>query len=184
LYSSVLAEPLPCDLYAQRYLIRPARASPKQKIRPLRAVEGVKNKRKTQRPAARWPSTPAFTAALRGWPAGADWKARSIFLLRTRAGFVACANSSTITRLGPPGATTFPRIWIRSINACKNPVKRKTQNIVAFFDSVSICSGSLSFRCTWRAEESHYPPAPENTSRFGNHLRKKCARFVDDFASH
>ncbi len=36
-------------------------------------------------------------------------------------------------RFGPSGASTFPRIWIRSINARIFPVKRKTQNVVDVF---------------------------------------------------
>src|SRR5882757_11584750 len=36
-------------------------------------------------------------------------------------------------RLGPPGASTFPRIWIRSIGGCKISVKRKTLNVDDFF---------------------------------------------------
>jgi len=36
-------------------------------------------------------------------------------------------------RLGPSGASTSPRIWIRSINGRKFSVKRKTQNVVAVF---------------------------------------------------
>jgi hypothetical protein len=72
--------------------------------------------------------------------------ARSIFLLRTRAGNRGLRELEHDPRLDPPGATTFPRIWNRSINACKNDVKGKSQNIVAFFDSMSICSGALSFR--------------------------------------
>jgi hypothetical protein len=35
-------------------------------------------------------------------------------------------------RLGPSGASR-PRIWICSINACKFPVKGKTQNVVNIF---------------------------------------------------
>src|SRR3989449_10842280 len=34
---------------------------------------------------------------------------------------------------GPSGASTFPRIWIRSINARIFPVKRKTQNLLDVF---------------------------------------------------
>lgn len=36
-------------------------------------------------------------------------------------------------RLGSSGASTIPRIWICSINARKNPVKGKTQNVDEFF---------------------------------------------------
>src|SRR5207247_5523797 len=36
-------------------------------------------------------------------------------------------------RLGPSGASTSPRIWIRSINGRKFSVKRKTQNVVDVF---------------------------------------------------
>jgi hypothetical protein len=35
-------------------------------------------------------------------------------------------------RPGPPGASTFPRIWNRSINACKNAVKGKTRDVVDY----------------------------------------------------
>jgi hypothetical protein len=38
-------------------------------------------------------------------------------------------------RLGPSGASTFPRIWIRSINLCAEAVKRKSQNLAKFFST-------------------------------------------------
>src|SRR5215469_3481001 len=36
-------------------------------------------------------------------------------------------------RLGPSGASTSPRIWIRSINPGEKAVKRKSQNLVKNF---------------------------------------------------
>ena len=56
------------------------------------------------------------------------------FLLKTRAGFVGfVARTDQSLDSVRPGASTFPRIWSRSIGACENPVKGKTQNVDDFF---------------------------------------------------
>jgi len=56
------------------------------------------------------------------------------FRLKTRAGFVGfVARTCHSLDSGPSGASTFPRIWIRSIGACKKSVKRKTQYLVRYF---------------------------------------------------
>jgi hypothetical protein len=60
--------------------------------------------------------------------------ALGFFRLKTRAGFVGfVARACHSLDSGPSGASTFPRIWIRSIGACKNSVKRKTQYLVRKF---------------------------------------------------
>ncbi len=80
----------------------------------------------------RWLASGLHSSASR-LDAGAELNFALDFLLRTRAGFVDSRGPANDPRLGPPGASTLPRIWNRSINFCKFPVKRKTQNVVAFF---------------------------------------------------
>src|SRR5271168_5035057 len=58
---------------------------------------------------------------------------RSIFSLKTRrASWVSVRGPRTAhPRFGPLWRFHVPRIWNRSINGCKFPVKRKTLNVVA-----------------------------------------------------
>src|SRR5277367_1608553 len=69
-------------------------------------------------------------------------RARSVsfaldFLLKTRhASWVSVRGPRTAhPRFGPLWRLHVPRIWNRSINGCKFPVKRKTLNVVDKFPS-------------------------------------------------
>ena len=55
---------------------------------------------------------------------------RSIFLFRTRAGFVESLRTYCTSSTRPAWRYHVPRIWNRSINVREFPVKRKTQNMV------------------------------------------------------
>jgi len=93
-----------------------------------------KPKNRCERNALPWageitqPSQQRFTLHMR-----AREGSRSIFLLRTRAGYRGPADTGKHPRLGPPGASMFPRIWNRSIDPCEKGVKRKTRHVVDFF---------------------------------------------------
>ena len=58
---------------------------------------------------------------------------RSIFLFRTRAGYVESLRTNSTSSTRPAWRYHVPRIWNRSINVCEFPVKRKTQNVVDVF---------------------------------------------------
>lgn len=55
---------------------------------------------------------------------------RSIFLFRTRAGFVESSRTYCTSSTRPAWRFHVPRIWNGSINGCELPVKGKTQNMV------------------------------------------------------
>ena len=119
------------------------RAGYKAKIRPHLAVEG----RTTGAQATLCrglvfltePSQQRFTP-LAG--AGLGYRAR-FFCLEPGLVSWPCGLAQN-PRPGPPGATTFPRIWNRSINARKNRVKGKNAKYRCYFRTASICSGPLS----------------------------------------
>jgi hypothetical protein len=123
-----------------------ARGVPKQKIS---TAAGGRNSRKRMQNA-----TPCRRPVLllpRSLPCSAStlcmrarsWSSCSIGLLRTR--LVSWpTDSNKNPRPGPPGASTFPRIWNRSIVVRENPVKRKTQNVGTVRRKCSICSGVIS----------------------------------------
>jgi hypothetical protein len=113
--------------------MRPIRQG--NKARNSTAISGRGN-RKTDANATlcRWPVKPrSLHSSASRIACGREKGSRSIFLLRTRAGYRGPADTGKHPRLGPPGASTFPRIWICSIDPCVKGVKRKTRHVVDFF---------------------------------------------------
>src|SRR5256885_10588503 len=113
------------------------------------------------RPA--YDARPHSRSLLRKYHCEASLRARFVSR-KTRAGCVGfVARTYSVPRLGPSGASTFPRIWIRSIDACKISVKRKTQNVDGLFRTVSISSGALSLRTIFAFSNFFFPPLALNS---------------------
>ena len=106
---------------------------------------------------------------------------RSIFLLRTRAGYRGPADTGKHPRLGPPGASTFPRIWNRSIDPCEEGVKRKTRHVVDFLAPCLFVVVVLHWQLF-----CFVSPAAKIASHFFQHFffnkRKKYRRLAKDSA--
>jgi tyrosine-protein phosphatase SIW14 len=87
------------------------------------------------------------------------------FLFRARAGYADCSRTYFASSIRSAWRFHVPRIWIRSINVCEFPVKRKTQNVVGVFvlrlfvvvpfpRNFRLCNGFGGFSATLETSES------------------------------